>query len=58
MMNAEIRNVHKLVSQSYDRFRSYDEHSIGLEIMHLFVIDILGRDTACAKIFLNKAENE
>jgi hypothetical protein len=57
-MNAEIRNVHKLVSQSYDRFRSYDEHSIGLEIMHLFVIDLLGRDTACAKIFLNKAENE
>ena len=35
-----------------------DVPSIGLEILHLFVMDLLGRDTACAKIFKNKAENE
>jgi hypothetical protein len=35
--------------------QSRDAH-IGLEIMHLFIIDLLGRDTATAKIFKQKTE--
>jgi len=34
-----------------------DSH-IGLEIMHMFVIDLLGRDTPAAKIFAAKAEED
>lgn len=31
---------------------------IGMEVMYLFVLDILGRDTAAAKIFIAKAEED
>jgi hypothetical protein len=34
-----------------------DQH-IGLEMLHLFVLDILGRDTAAARIFQFKAEED
>ena len=34
-----------------------DEH-IGLEIIHLFVIDLLGRNTPAAQIFRYKTEEE
>jgi hypothetical protein len=30
----------------------------GLEILHIFVADLLGRDTQVAKIFENKANTE
>ena len=31
---------------------------IGLELIHLFILDLLGRSTPAAKIFLNKASSE
>ena len=34
-----------------------DSHA-GLEILHLFVVDVLGRETPAAKIFKSKSEEE
>ncbi len=59
-MKEEIFSVISQVEKYRERYRNErsDSHSIGLEILHLFVIDLLGKDTTCAKIFQNKAENE
>jgi hypothetical protein len=59
-MKEEMLSVISQVEKYRERYRveRSDTHSIGLEILHSFVIDLLGKDTTCARIFENKAENE
>jgi hypothetical protein len=38
--------------------KTRDEHAIGIEILHLFVVDLLGRDTLAAKTFMIKTRAE
>ena len=40
------------------KLRTATDDHIGLEIIHLFVLDLLGRDTPAAKIFRYKSEEE
>lgn len=57
-----LRKEMKFV-QSESRSRSQKlllapNSQIGLELLHLFVLDILGRDTPAAKIFMTKSSTE
>jgi hypothetical protein len=54
----EIRQV-EVESNRISEYLKYatDQH-IGLEILHLFVLDILGRDTAAARIFQSKSRED
>ena len=54
----EIDSVKKMTLQKIDKLKlATDEHT-GLEILHLFILDLLGRDTAAAKIFEQKSEED
>ena len=41
-----------------EKFVLAPDSQIGLELLHLFVLDILGRDTPAAKIFMTKSSVE
>lgn len=60
IMKSEMLRVINEVEFYREKFGKIicDTPSIGLEILHLFIIDLLGNNTACAKIFKNKAEYE
>lgn len=54
----ELSNVkYEALQKSYKLRLATDLH-IGLEILHLFILDILGRNTPAAKIFSSKSEEE
>ncbi len=41
-----------------EKLRAAEDSHIGLEMLHLFILDLLGRDSAAAKIFLSKSNEE
>ena len=58
IISHEIDKVKKLTRQKIDKLKlATDEHT-GLEILHLFVLDLLGRDTAAARIFDQKSDED
>jgi hypothetical protein len=44
--------------QKLEKLSVATDSQIGLEILHMFVLDLLGRDTAAAKIFKTKSSAE
>lgn len=54
-LQKEMAHVRKLTNKKLDKFLVATDSQIGLEMLHLFVLDILGRDTPAAKIFLAKS---
>jgi len=50
-----IEDVKVQSKQVYEKLKDEPDCQIGLDLLHLFLVDILGRDTASAKIFQNKA---
>jgi hypothetical protein len=54
----EIREVTVEADKIANELRNATDQHIGLEILHLFVLDILGRHTAPARIFQSKAEED
>ena len=55
---AEIKHVRQVVQAKYEKLRFASDVQAGVEILHLFVLDLLGRDTPVAKIFLTKSEQD
>ena len=55
LIREEIKFVQEESKKKIEKLRSADDDHIGLEIMHLFVLDVLGRETKCARIFESKA---
>ena len=58
VIKSELEFVQKQSHMKYDKLRTANDQQIGLEILHLFVLDLLGRDTPVAKIFLAKSEED
>ncbi len=49
-----LKSNHRKYRKLNDVFLGLNETSAGLELMHLFIIDLLGQGTTSAKIFQNK----
>jgi hypothetical protein len=54
----EILSTKKTSSELATELAFARDEQIGLEMLHLFILDLLGKDTAPAKIFANKAEED
>ncbi|CAE7472509.1 unnamed protein product [Symbiodinium microadriaticum] len=55
---SEMKFVREEVQVKYNKLRFASDVQTGVEILHLFVLDLLGRDTPVAKIFLTKSEED
>lgn len=58
LIKKEINYVLNETKEKQKKLRFATDIQIGLEILHLFVLDLLGRHTPAAKIFLQKTETE
>jgi hypothetical protein len=53
-----MKFVRQETQQKLEKLLVATDSQIGLELLHMFVLDLLGRDTAAAKIFLTKSSIE
>jgi hypothetical protein len=58
LIKRELASIRSETISRYEKLRVCSDSHIGLEILHLFILDILGRNTPVAKIFLSKSEND
>jgi hypothetical protein len=58
VIQTEFRHVCLETKKHIDKLSTAPAVEAGLEILHLFILDLLGRDTAVAKIFLSKSEED
>ena len=58
LIRAEMNAVRKESLKKVEKLRFATDIHCGLEILHTFVLDLLGRGTPAAKIFLTKSEEE
>ena len=57
-IKSEIKSVKSKTTEKIEKLSfATDEHT-GLEIMHLFILDLLGRETPAARIFEVKLEED
>lgn len=54
----EMKFVQRETKSKLEKLLVAPDSQIGLELLHLFVLDILGRDTPAAKIFMTKSSVE
>lgn len=57
-IKAELSNVQKESIEKYEKLKLATDSHVGLELLHLFVLDILGRNSRAAQIFSSKASEE
>lgn len=57
-LRKEMKLVLKETKQKLEKLLVASDSQIGLELLHMFVLDILGRDTPAAKIFMSKSSVE
>ena len=55
MIREEMAFVQQESKKKIEKLRYAEDDHIGLEILHMFVLDVLGRETAVARIFESKA---
>lgn len=58
LLKAELQYVQKESHRAHTNLESVTDAQFGLEALHLFILDLLERDTPVAKIFLSKSEND
>ena len=58
VIKSELEYVQRESHVKHEKLRLATDQQVGLEILHLFVLDLLGRDTPVAKIFLSKSEED
>ena len=54
----EINFVKKIVTQKVEKLNLVSDQHIGVEMLHMFVLDLLGRETPAARIFESKARED
>jgi hypothetical protein len=57
-LRKEMKFVHQETQQKLEKLVVATDSQIGLELLHMFVLDLLGRNTPAAKIFLTKSSAE
>ena len=58
LIRQEIQDVKKESDEKRSKLDAASDVQIGLEMMHLFVVDLLGRRTLAARLFITKSEEE
>lgn len=58
LIRQEIEDVKKESDEKRSKLDVASDVQIGLEMMHLFVVDLLGRRTLAARLFITKSEEE
>jgi sterol desaturase/sphingolipid hydroxylase (fatty acid hydroxylase superfamily) len=58
LVEKEVRLVEQSGTEDIERLRRAMDNHLGLEILHKFILDILGRDTPAALIFSGKTEED
>merc|ERR1711939_499507 len=58
LLRREIKYADTESKSTIARLKTASDDHIGLEIIHRFVVDLLGRDTPAAKIFRSKTEED
>jgi hypothetical protein len=58
VIRAELADIQRLTVEKAGKLRLAEDSHVGLELLHLFVTDLLGRDTPVARIFNSKAREE
>jgi hypothetical protein len=58
LIKKEMTIVQSLAEEQAEKLRVASNSQIGLELLHMLVLDILGRDTPVARIFERKSEEE
>ena len=58
IIRQEIQDVKKESDEKRSKLDAASDVQIGLEMMHLFVVDLLGRRTLAARLFITKSEEE
>jgi hypothetical protein len=58
VIRAELVDIQRLTVEKSAKLRLAEDSHVGLELLHLFVTDLLGRDTPVARIFNSKAKEE
>lgn len=58
MVLGEMETVDSLAKAQVTKLKDATDTHIGMEILHTFICDLLGRDSYAAKIFLSKAEED
>jgi hypothetical protein len=53
-----LLDVQQLTEAKYEKLKFATDSHTGLELLHLFILDILGRNTPAALIFQRKADTE
>lgn len=54
----EIINVKQESEMKLEKFKNLNEKDIGLEMMHTFMLDLLGRKSRAATIFISKTDED
>lgn len=57
-LKKEISEVLKESSSKVNKLKYATDSHVGLELLHMFIVDILGRETAAARIFESKSEED
>jgi hypothetical protein len=58
IIKKELEFVAKETEEKYDKLKLATDAHTGLEMLHLFVLDLLGRDTPAAQIFSSKTSED
>ena len=58
LIKNEIAFARKEAKAKFSKLRHATKLQAGLEILHIFILDLLGRDTNAAKIFISKTEED
>ena len=58
VMRNELQWVSSEAQLKIDKLRIATDEHLGLELLHLFILDLLGRHTPAAHIFTNKSEED
>ena len=57
-ISLEIDTAQKVSLQMIEKLKLASDAHAGVEILHLFILDMLGRDTSAARIFKQKSEED
>jgi len=55
ILKQELELVDTESKMKIEKFKNINEKYIGLELLHIFILDLLGRDTNASKIFITKS---
>jgi hypothetical protein len=58
IIRVELDFVEKETNTKIEKLKYANEKHIGLEMLHIFVLDLLGHDSVAAKIFITKSEED